>query len=219
MKPNQIICGESARVLSSFPGECIDLVITDPPYLARYRDRDGRTLANDDNPQAIADVFHEIYRVMKPDSYCISFYGWTGLADFAAAWREAGFATVGHIVWAKRYASKTSHTQYCHESAFILAKGFPKKPGNPIRDVQPWTYTGNKLHPTQKAVSVIEPLVTAFSKPGDMVLDPFSGSGTTAVAATLNGRNYIGIELEARYCEIARARLAALNEEDSRKAA
>lgn len=220
MTPNQIICGEAASVLARMEPESVDLVVTDPPYLVSYRDRDGRTLANDDNPEAVLDVFYELYRVMKPDSYCVSFYGWTAIAEFADAWADAGFRTVGHIVWTKRYASRASYTRYCHESAFVLAKGRPSKPKNPINDVQAWAYTGNKLHPTQKAVSIIEPLVTAFSQPGDLVLDPFSGSGTTAIAAALNDRDYLGIELEERYCDIARKRLAALAlEEDFLEAA
>lgn len=210
MKPNQIICGESTSILSGFEAESIDLVVTDPPYLVNYRDRDGRTLANDDNPAAVLDVFYELYRVMKPKSYCISFYGWNAIADFADAWANAGFSTIGHIVWTKDYASRAGHTRYQHESAFVLAKGWPRKPDEPISDVQPWEYTGNKAHPTEKAVSVIAPFIRAFSKPGDLVLDPFAGSGTTAVAAALNGRQYIGVELEERYCAHARKRLAGV---------
>ncbi|MEM8987291.1 MAG: DNA methyltransferase [Pseudomonadota bacterium] len=210
MSINQIICGESASVLSGFQRESVDLVVTDPPYLGRYKDRTGRTLANDDNPDGVLPVFNEAFRVLKPNSYCISFYGWTAIAEFSNAWAKAGFKTVGHIVWPKPYASRSSHTQYRHESAFVLAKGWPQKPVHPIADVQPWEYTGNKAHPTEKAVSVIAPLVKAFSKPGDVVLDPFAGSGTTAVASSLNGRRYIGIELEERYCAIARKRLAGV---------
>ena len=166
---NQIICGESASILADFPSASIDLVVTDPPYLVRYKDRFGRTLANDDNPDAVLSVFDEIYRVMKPNSYCISFYGWTAIAEFAAKWREVGFKTVGHIVWDKPYISKTGFAHYCHESAFILAKGYPRHPANPIEDIQPWDYTGNRAHPTEKAVSVIAPLIQSFSKRGDLV--------------------------------------------------
>ena len=70
---NTIIHGEASESLKALPSECVDLVVTDPPYLVNYRDRDGRTLANDDNPQAIADVFSEVGRVMKPNSYFVFF--------------------------------------------------------------------------------------------------------------------------------------------------
>ncbi len=209
---NQIICGESANLLKQVPEGSIDLVVTDPPYLCRYKDRDGRTLANDDNAGAVLPVFDEIYRVMKPNSYCISFYGWNAVAAFTDKWASLGFHTVGHFVWHKPYVSKTGFARYCHESAFLLAKGYPRQPDNPISDVQPWEYSGNKAHPTEKAVSVIAPLIRSFSKPNDLVLDPFLGSGTTAVAAALNGRDYIGIELEQHYCDHANRRLAGVKQ-------
>lgn len=205
---DQIIEGNCVEIMKSLPDGIVDLVVTDPPYLCSYRDRTGRTLANDDNPEAVLSAYEEIFRVLKPDSYCVTFYGWTEIAGFSRAWKEAGFSTVGHIVWAKDYASKSSHTRYQHESAFLLAKGFPEKPDDPISDVQPWEYTGNKAHPTEKAVSIIEPLIRSFSREGDLVLDPFAGSGSTCVAAALAGRRYLGIDLEARYCELARKRLA-----------
>jgi DNA modification methylase len=97
-----------------------------------------------------------------------------------------------------------------HESAYILAKGRPPKPARLLDDVQPWEYTGNVAHPTEKAISVIKPLVETFSPPGGLVLDPFSGSGSTAVAAALAGRLYIGVELEEKYCQLARRRLGGV---------
>ncbi|MDJ0922275.1 MAG: DNA methyltransferase [Henriciella sp.] len=215
MRTNQFICGDAAHVLKDAPNESVDLVVTDPPYLVKYKDRLGRTLANDDNPDAVLSVFDEIYRILKPSSYCISFYGWNAVAEFAERWKSLGFATVGHIVWVKSYASRQGHTRYRHESAFVLAKGWPQKPQNPIPDVLPWEYTGNKHHPTEKAVSVIEPLIKGFSKPGDVVVDPFSGSGSTSVAAALHGRDYIGIDVEERYCAHARERIARLRQMQS----
>ena len=167
-------------------------------------------MTNDDNPDAVLSVYKQLYRVLKPGSYCVTFYGWTAIADFARTWSDAGFRSVGHIVWPKSYASRSNYMRYQHESAFVLAKGYPPRPEHPISDVQPWEYTGNRVHPTEKAVSVIAPLVRSFSKPGDLVLDPFLGSGTTAVAAVLTGRDYLGIELEQQYCDLAKRRLAGV---------
>ena len=210
MDTNQIIEGDSNAVLTSFPGCAVDLVVTDPPYLGRYKDHLGRTLANDDRPEAVLSVYKEVYRVLREDTYCVTFYGWTAIAAFARAWDEAGFRPLGHIVWPKRYASNAKHTEYRHEAAYLLAKGRPARPAAPLPDVQPWAYSGNRAHPTEKAVGVITPLIRAYSRPGDLVLDPFLGSGTTALAAALSGRRYIGIELERRYCEHARKRLAGV---------
>ena len=71
----------------------------------------------------------------------------------------------------------------------------------------PWEYTGNKLHTNEKPVIALTPLIEAYSKPGDIILDPFAGSGSTGVAARMCGRRFILIDIERRHCQTARARL------------
>ena len=208
---NEIICGNATEVLKSVPSGSIDLVVTDPPYGVNYRDRTGRTVRNDNELSQVLPVFDEVFRALKPHSFCISFYGWNKADLFLTAWKNAGFSVVGHIVWTKNYASRTGVLKYHHEQAYVLAKGRPQRPAQPIADVLPWTATGNRAHPTEKAVQSLKPLIQCFSKPGDLICDPFSGSGSTCVAAALAGRNYCGIELEEKYCTHARQRLAGVS--------
>jgi len=66
---------------------------------------------------------------------------------------------------------------------------------------------GRVAYPTQKALDVVRWSLDEFSKPGDLILDPFLGSGTTAVATKMLGRNYLGIELNPEYVKIAKKRL------------
>jgi site-specific DNA-methyltransferase (adenine-specific) len=207
---HHILNGNCIELLPTLPPESIDLVVTDPPYLCRYRDRDGRTLANDDAPDQVLGAFAPIYRALKPNTYCVSFYGWHRIDAFFRAWTEAGFRPVGHLVWHKGYASRRGILNARHEQAYLLAKGQPDKPLRPIDDVLPWEYSGNRHHPTEKTVSVIRPLVEAFSPPGGIVLDPFAGSGSTLVAAALTGRRAVGIELEAKYTDLIQRRLAGV---------
>jgi site-specific DNA-methyltransferase (adenine-specific) len=202
-----VILGDCQKVLRWLPDASIDMVLTDPPYLVRYTDRGGRSIMNDDNGRWIFPAFAEIFRVMKPDTFCVSFYGWSKLARFLTAWREIGFRPFGHFVWVKRYASCTRHTRMKHEQAYLLAKGNPPMPKDPPADVLEWAYTGNRLHPTQKPVSGLVPLIRAFTKPGAIVLDPFAGSGTTGVAARQCNRRYLLIEQDATYYRTAEARL------------
>lgn len=208
---NEVLQGDCARVLRRLPDSFADLVVTDPPYGVHYQDSNGRTIANDDDPTRILGAFTDLYRVLKPDSICISFYGWSQVDTFFRAWRRAGFRPVGHIVWAKDYASRTRYLHYRHEQAYVLAKGLPKMPEEPIDDIQSWVYSGNPDHPTQKAVRILTPLIEAFSQPGQLVLDPFAGSGSTLVAAAISGRRYLGVELEQGYCRVARERLARVH--------
>jgi site-specific DNA-methyltransferase (adenine-specific) len=211
MTVNQVIHGDCTQVLRSLPSESIDAVITDPPYFVRYRDRSGREIANDDNPASVLGAFTDIYRLLKPDSFCVCFYGWNRVDAFFQAWTDAGFQPVGHLVWAKSYASSVRFVEARHEQAYLLAKGRPAKPPAPLADVRPWEYTGNVAHPTEKAVSILRPLVESFALAGGVVLDPFAGSGSTLVAAALSGRRYVGIELEEKYCRLARKRLAGVD--------
>ncbi len=204
---SKIITGDCIEVLKGVPDAKVDLVVTDPPYLVDYRSRDGRKICNDRQADWLEPAFQEISRVLKANSYCISFYGWQQADTFLHAWRQSGLRPVGHLVWAKSYASSQRYVRRLHESAYLLAKGQPEQPAVLLNDVLPWSYTGNRLHPTQKPLSAIEPLIGAFSRPGDMVLDPFAGSGTTGEAAQRLGRHFYGIELDPEYAAIARKRL------------
>jgi site-specific DNA-methyltransferase (adenine-specific) len=73
-------------------------------------------------------------------------------------------------------------------------------------------YSGNKLHPTQKPVAALTPLVRSFTLPQELVIDPFAGSGSSCAAALLTGRNYIGIELDAQYHQAASQRMTRIRE-------
>lgn len=207
LKTNSIIQGDCCSVLPQMPAESVDLIVTDPPYVVGYRARDGRSIAGDTSTDWIEPAYRELFRVLKPDRFCISFYGWNRADEFFAAWRKAGFQPVGHIVWVKRYASSAGFVRYQHEQAYLLAKGRPQRRRFPLKDVLRWDYSGNRLHPTQKPVSALRPLIGAFSKRGDLVLDPFAGSGSTLVAARQLGRRFLGIEIDRQYWQAARERL------------
>lgn len=207
---NTIIHGNCIEEMAKLPAHCANLIVTDPPYITRYKSRDGRTVCNDDNADWLEPAFAEMYRVLKRDAFCVSFYGWPKADLFITAWRKAGFRIAGHIVFRKRYGSKKAFLEYRHEMAYLLVKGYPPFPTPRLPDVLDWTYTGNKLHPTQKPTGILKPLIQAFSQPGDTVLDGFAGSGSTLAAAAMLGRQYIGIELDAAHHRTAIQRLAKI---------
>jgi DNA modification methylase len=204
---NTVLQGDCIKVMRQLSSCTVDFVLTDPPYLAHYCSRDGRKVANDDDAAWLKPAFAEIFRVLRRNSFCISFYGWHQADKFIAAWRGAGFRLAGHLTFTKRYPSTERFLRYHHENAYLLAKGNPPQPSQRIPDVLEWQYSGNKLHPTQKPLCVLTPLIQSFSRPGDVVLDPFCGSGSTLIAAKLQGRRFIGIELDSSYSEVAVERL------------
>jgi adenine-specific DNA-methyltransferase len=198
---NSVILGDCVEVLPWLPAESVDFVLTDPPYLVGYRDRNGRSIRNDRDPAWLKPAFAQIGRVMKPDTLLLSFYGWQSIDLFMEAWRSAGLRPVGHMVAEKGYASSRNYFHHCHEQAYLLAKGKPPVPGAHalLEDVRPWQYTGNKHHPTQKPVPLLKDMVRSFCPQGGIVLDPFAGSGSTGLAALESGRRFIGIELDEKF--------------------
>lgn len=206
---NTIQHGDCIDVMQAMPARSVDFILTDPPYLVRYIDRTGRRIANDDHGDWLEPAARQMFRVLKNDSLCVSFYGWTQTDRFMSAWRAAGFRIAGHIVFRKKYASASRFVSYTHESAYVLVKGQPALPENPPADVMDFPYTGNHLHPTQKPVAILKPLIEAFCPEGGLVLDPFCGSGSTLVAACAANCDYLGIELDRTYHRIAERRLAA----------
>jgi adenine-specific DNA-methyltransferase len=206
-----LIHADCVPALAGLAPALFDFALTDPPYLVDYHARDGRTVTNDNNARWLRPSFAQIYRVLKPASFCVSFYAWNKVQLFMDAWRGAGFRTVGHVVFRKRYASSARFLRYEHECAYLLAKGDVTPPAQPIPDVIDFRYTGNTLHPTQKPVAALRPLISAFCPPGGIVLDPFAGSGSTLVAARELGRRYLGIEIDAQHYRTATTRLEAIN--------
>lgn len=204
---NTVLHGDCITLMQRLPDSSVDFILTDPPYLVRYCDRSGRKVANDDNSRWLQPAFDEMFRVLKPDAFMVCFYGWNEVDKFFAAWRCAGFRVIGHMVFNKSYASSRRFLQHTHEQAYLLAIGDPPVLAKPIIDVLPWDYTRNTMHPTQKPLRPLEMLVESFSKPGDLVLDPFCGSGSSLVAAKRTGRDFLGIELDAGHQHTASLRV------------
>jgi site-specific DNA-methyltransferase (adenine-specific) len=204
---NGVTHGDCIEVMRRMRWASVDFILTDPPYLVNYRDRSGRSIANDNDDTWLKPAFRQMHRVLRPDSLCVSFYGWNRTDAFMTAWREAGFQIVGHIVFRKRYASKSRFLSYEHESAYLLAKGRPQLPAEPVPDVLEFPYSGSRLHPTQKPVEPLKTLIRSFTRPGQVVLDPFCGSGSTLAAAQELERRFIGIDIDAAHCRTARRRL------------
>jgi len=116
------------------------------------------------------------------------------------------------IIWAAK-SKKSKHTfNYRVMKEYEAPKDVLKKPGKQMRDV--WVIASTpkreKLlggHPTQKPLALLERIICATTNPGDKVLDPFSGSGTTGVAAKIHRRKFLGIELDKDYVELGNARI------------
>lgn len=203
--------GDCRQILPQLAAETFDLVLTDPPYLVSYCGRWGSDLEpieGDCDPSWVLPVYRDIFRVLKPDSLCLTFYGWPHAETFLSTWRVVGFRPISVFALVKRRIGLGYFTRAQHELAYLLAKGKPPKPAVAPSDVLDWATSGTSLHPNQKPLGAVSKLLSSFSNKTGLILDPFCGSGTTLVAAGQCGRRAVGIEIEERFCEVAAMRLS-----------
>jgi site-specific DNA-methyltransferase (adenine-specific) len=100
--------------------ESVDFAFTDPPYLVNFKGRwdgDKKTILGDSNPSWVQPAFAEIWRLLKPDSFCASFYGWPHADTFLGIWKSIGFRPVSHLAFVKRQWGLGRFTRGSHETA------------------------------------------------------------------------------------------------------
>ena len=187
-------------------------------------ERDNRPIANDgvEANDLFQAFLSEANRVLKPGSCCCSCCGGGGPdPQFArwALWMDQVFDFKQMVVWDKGPMGMGWHYRRSYETVLVGQKkgaacfwfDDTMKIENVIRpDKVKKIIPSADQHPTQKPVNLAEFFINLHSTSGMTILDPFLGSGTTAVAAKRLGRHFIGIELSPEYCEIARKRIAAV---------
>lgn len=210
---NKIICGDCLDIMRDMPKRCIDLCLTDPPYgigadSAMHKQsgmRPGRAAAaKSDYPDTNWDA--DPFDLIQFQSICwcsrdqIVF----GFNHFSDIFPPSSCA----IVWDKNNGTNNFADCEIAWGSFKTAARLVKYTWNGMIQED----MGNKevrYHPTQKPLGVMMWILQRYSKPNDLIFDPFCGSGTTCVAAKRLGRRYIGIDISEEYCQIARDRLAA----------
>jgi len=211
-----VIEGDCLAVLADLPDGCIDAVVTDPPYDKRTH-KGARTEKNGSvfapgitfAPLSEFGFAAELVRVAR--RWAIAF---CALEQFGAYQAAAGAAWVRAGIWHKPSClpqQSGDRPGSGHEGIAIMHRPGRKTWNGRGRPAH-WSYVPQipgREHPTQKPLLLMRELVRLFTDPGDVILDPFGGSGTTGVAALLEGRRVILVEREPAFAAIARARCAA----------
>ncbi len=207
---NKIICGDALQLIKKIPNRKIDLILTDPPY---GLGKEG--VYSDENLTTFYKILPECYRVLRDNSFFITFFSTKFLPalfkhnPFTYFWQIILYCPEGAV------RSPIGITKYM--SCFVFKKGNPKIISR-NRDL--FIDTPGKLvepdegfidHPTPKPKHFIKEILRMFSKEGDLVLDPFIGSGSTAVACKQLKRRFIGFEINKRYYQLAQKRLFRVN--------
>lgn len=230
---NKIICGDAVSVMKQIPDGVVDLVITSPPYNLKNSTgngmKDGRggkwanaalqngysnhtdCMPHDEYVKWQRECLTEMMRVI-PDVGAIFYNHKWRVQDGKLQDRQdivSGFPVRQIIIW-KRKGGLNFNAGYflpTYEVIYLIAKpNFKLSPkANAYGDVWDFTQEMNNPHPAAFPVTLIDRLVSSTN--ARIILDPFMGSGTTAIAALDFGRKYIGIDISPEYCKMAEERI------------
>ena len=208
------------NVLKDIEDNSIDLVVTDPPYEVITGGRNGGVKGKPsgiltENKQLMKSIpkadlwLSECFRVMKDGTHIYIMTNTLNLTNYLNIINSVGFKLHNLLVWNKN--NTTPNRWYMKNCEYVIfaRKGFAKSINNPSsQTVHNFdNIIGNKKHPTEKPVDLMKLYVENSSQVGDTVLDPFMGSGSTGVACKELGRNFIGVELDKQYFDIATKRI------------
>jgi site-specific DNA-methyltransferase (adenine-specific) len=214
---SRIYLGNCLDVLETLADESVDCIITDPPYGINYLSRSHSLpltkIANDgEEAYELLDKALAIARYkLKPDRHLYIFTNWQAFESMAPIVRKY-FTLKGALAWIKNNRTRgdlKGNYGYQYEMVLYAHKGRRYLFGKRDSDVLHFDKVPTQLmqHPTEKPVKLLEYLIAKSTAEGETVLDMFMGSGSTCVAAKRLHREYIGIELEKEWFEVATKRL------------
>lgn len=234
---SKILYGDCFNELLLLESESVDMVITDPPYGINYKSAmqnyDNRKkhikkdrqeyfqkIVNDD--EVPVKWLSECFRILKNNAAMYCFCHWSKWSLLYNAVISAGFDVKNMIIMNKsNHGMGDLKGQFApkHEILLFATKGKHKLNFTDGRMPDIWNvgvmYSGSKRrHPNEKPVDWHELPILCSSNPGDIILDPFCGSGSALVAAEKHGRRYIGIEIDKEHFDVAQSRLDILSKSD-----
>ena len=222
----QLFNGDALEYLKKIPDNSIDYIVTDVPYRvttfgtqgtmggywAKQAAKSGKIFDyNDIKP---SEYLPDFFRVLKDKSICNIMINNLNLQEMLNEATKVGFNFVKSIIWDKQLKICGRYYMGCYEHILLFRKGGDRPindcstpdilsiPINKIKDEQ-----GNNLHDTEKPVKLLETLILNSSNEGDTVLDPFMGIGSAGIACRMHNRNFIGIEIDKKYFDIAQNRI------------
>ncbi len=204
---------DARDVLRTIPDGGVDLIVTDPPYpvisggagnpgdgspSGIIASNDGKITRHNDID--ISEYAGELFRVLRDPGHCYVMVNMLNLWRFHAELTRVGFQVHNLLVWHKTNVTPNRWYMKNAEYVLFLRKGlaFPINDCG-LKTVQTMRSVRERFHPTEKPIKLMQQWIEASSQPGETVLDPFMGAGSTAVAAHRVGRRFIGVEIDPEY--------------------
>jgi site-specific DNA-methyltransferase (adenine-specific) len=218
----KLIHGDCIEEMKKMDDNSIDLCLTDPPYKTisggsvkglayKYKtsilkNNDGKIFK--ENNINFTEWAAEVYRILKPNSHFYTMTNNLNLRNTMNYCHDIGFKFHNFLIWKKN--NVLANRWYMKNCEYILffRKGKSKAIFNmSTKQILEIDNIRNKFHPTQKPVKLMQILIENSSSDNEIILDPFMGSGSTGVACKNLNRNFIGIEKDTEYFEIAKSRI------------
>lgn len=202
--------GDCLEVLPSLEGGSVDLIVTDPPYGISYKSHARKVSRSYERIQGDSDLTWlkpfagECYRLLKENTHLYSFIRYDTYCAFYEAFREAGFTMKRTLLWIKGAPSAGDLVgDYAPLEEWIIFAQKGRRALNGGRDSNVLSFrkvaSTALVHPNQKPLPLLEFLIKKSSNEGEVVLDPFAGSGSTVLAALRCNRDAIGVEVSEEF--------------------
>ena len=216
----KLLHGDCLELMKDIPDKSVDLILTDPPYRTTSRGSSGGTggilkeeinkkgMVFQHNTIQFSEWLPKLYSIIKEQGHLYVMVNNKNLSKMLVEVEKAGFKIFKTLIWVKNNSITNMFYMDTHEYIIFARKGKGIKINNcGTKSVLDIKNPSNKVHPTEKPVELMEILINNSTLEGQTVFDPFMGSGTTGVACVNTNRNFIGIELDDKYFEIAKERL------------
>jgi len=216
----KLILGDCLEKMAEIPSGSVDMVLTDPPFKMTKNGKSCRPNympANSSGSLFSSPIVDpekwmgECFRVLKDKTHFYTFCNINDIRDYLNAAEKVGFKLHNILDMIKNTKMPNRWYLKYTERILFFRKGGAKRINDPTsRDyfnVETPTLASGKVHPTEKPLWLMEKLIGNSSNCGDIVLEPFLGGGTTCLAAKNLGRQFIGIEKDENYYNIAKTRI------------
>lgn len=202
----RLVQADARDLLASLPDESVDLILTDPAYVSDFASGPDGERYPQLTDEAWEEIFCELYRVLAEDSHAYFFADRRIRLIFEAAAKAAGFRVHHALIWDKLSVG-WGHGVWRPQHEYILFCSKGSRPGNSKSRADVLYAPRPRGYPTEKPVKVLKALIAQSSNRGELVLDPFCGSGSTGTAARELGRRALLCDVDAAFAA-GRLRLA-----------
>ena len=217
----RLLKGDSLDLMGGEPDGSIDMILTDPPYMINTKSTGGGKI----DPWAdycnaafwYAEWMQQARRLLKPTGCLWSFLNWRSFVTFQKASASLGWPMESVLVWDKCWIGPGGRKGLRPSYELVALWAMPEFviEDRSLADIQRFKWSAVKPHghPAEKPVELMKWIIEHASHKGDTILDIFMGSGTTGEASVLSGRNFIGMEMNDHYFDVAAKRIQEAQDE------